>query len=157
MKKIILVITLIVPVGIFVFLRFFGKNEFSIPVYYENANDIPNIGCGITYTTPYQVADSTLTNIGWLGKPVLIVNDISGNARQGLKRLNEDLPNEVQMIFLADSTKYHRLYRCDLLLQNPLNLVLLDDQRRIRGYYDYHDREEVDRLIVELKILLKKY
>jgi len=34
---------------------------------------------------------------------------------------------------------------------------LLDDQRRIRGYYDPQSREEVDRLIVELKILLKKY
>lgn len=158
MKKIILVITLIVPVGIFIFLRFFGKNEFAIPVYYENAIDIPNTGCGRSYSATYQVADSTLTNIGWSGKSVLIVNDSSSTVHLGLKRLNEELPNEVQLIFLPDSEAYpSQLFRCDFLLQKPMNTVLLDEQRRIRGYYDYKDREEVDRLILELKILLKKY
>jgi len=34
---------------------------------------------------------------------------------------------------------------------------LIDDQKRIRGYYKIGFRDEMDRLEVELKILLKKY
>jgi len=35
-------------------------------------------------------------------------------------------------------------------------MLLLDNQRRIRGIYAIHDFEEIDRLILEVKILLKK-
>jgi hypothetical protein len=33
-------------------------------------------------------------------------------------------------------------------------VVLVDNQEQIRGYYDITDREETDRLIVEIKILI---
>jgi len=36
------------------------------------------------------------------------------------------------------------------------NLLLLDNKHRIRGSYEIHDFEEIDRLILEVKILLKK-
>jgi hypothetical protein len=35
-------------------------------------------------------------------------------------------------------------------------MLLLDNQQRIRGSYAIHDFEEIDRLILEVKILLKK-
>jgi len=35
-------------------------------------------------------------------------------------------------------------------------ILLLDNQQRIRGSYAIHDFEEIDRLILEVKILLKK-
>lgn len=35
------------------------------------------------------------------------------------------------------------------------HLVLVDSERRIRGYYNVMDLEEVDRLVIEMKILLK--
>jgi hypothetical protein len=34
------------------------------------------------------------------------------------------------------------------------HLVLLDDEKRIRGYYNLNDFDDVDRLILEIKILL---
>jgi hypothetical protein len=78
--------------------------------------------------------------------------------QKGLLRLDEELSAEVQTIFLTEKSDYlNEIFTCDLLLQKPWTTVLLDDQRRIRGYYDPTSREEVDRLIVELKILLKKY
>jgi hypothetical protein len=43
------------------------------------------------------------------------------------------------------------------LLEGPRQAVLIDSQRRIRGFYDLRNRDEVDRLRVELKILLEKY
>jgi hypothetical protein len=36
-------------------------------------------------------------------------------------------------------------------------VTIVDNQNRIRGYYDATDRDEVDRLIVEIKIILKQY
>jgi hypothetical protein len=46
---------------------------------------------------------------------------------------------------------------CVFFLKEPYNSVLIDDQKRIRGYYKLGDRAEMDRLEVELKILLKEY
>ena len=47
--------------------------------------------------------------------------------------------------------------KCIFLLNQPNQTVLMDKERRIRGFYDLRLRDEVDRLRVELKILLKKY
>ena len=158
MKKILLIIALLFPIGVFVFLRFFGKNEFSIPVYYEKGVDNPPTSCNRNYQVPYQVSDSLLINLGWSGRPVLIVADTSQSVQKGLMRLDEELSAEIQTIYLSGDRDYSdQVFMCDLLLQKPWTTVLLDDQRRIRGYYDPNAREEVDRLIVELKILLKKY
>jgi len=44
-----------------------------------------------------------------------------------------------------------------LILQPPANLVVVDESNRIRGQYDAADRDEMDRLILEMKIMLKQY
>jgi hypothetical protein len=43
------------------------------------------------------------------------------------------------------------------MVHAPRNVVLVDNKKRIRGYYAIGSREETDRLIVEMEILLKKY
>lgn len=156
MKKVILIIALLFPIGVFVFLRFFGKNEFAIPVYFESGIEAIPTACNRNYQSPYRVSDSLLKNFGWSGKPVLIVADTA--VQSELTRLDEELGAEIQTIYLSGEANYlDQVLRCDLLLQKPWTTVLLDDQRRIRGYYAPNTREEMDRLIVELKILLKKY
>lgn len=67
-----------------------------------------------------------------------------------------------QEIELAEPTK--EVLQCALLFSpaetpygvEPNQLVLLDSQRRIRGYYQATDRKEVDRLIQEIQILNKE-
>ena len=156
MKKVILIVALLFPIGVFIFLRFFGKNEFSIPIYYESGMvDIPS-KCNQSYTTPYHVSDTTLLKFGWKSGVVLIAKDT--NAQSTLAKLDEDLRAQIQILFLVEQSDYlEEFLTCDLLLRKPSTTVLLDDQRRIRGYYDLQTREEFDRLEVELKILLKKY
>ena len=44
-----------------------------------------------------------------------------------------------------------------LAMREQFDLVLLDNEGTIRGQYVSDDREEMDRLITELSILLKKY
>ena len=44
---------------------------------------------------------------------------------------------------------------CELVMDDiDDRVVLVDNQEQIRGYYDITDREETDRLIVEIKILI---
>ncbi len=158
MKKIILILALLVPIGIFIFLKFFGKNEFTIPVYFENGVDQPLAGCNRVYDSPYLVSASVLNTVGWNGRPVLLSADSSGVVQKALMNLEEGISNKIQSLFLKGERDYlNELLACDLLLKSPWKVVLIDDQRRIRGYYDPADRDEVDRLIVELKILLKQY
>jgi hypothetical protein len=157
MKKAILIIALVVPIGIFIFLKFFGKNEFSIPVYYETGVDNPPGNCKRNYSSSYTVSDSLLSLIGWKGTPTLIVADSSRAIQLGLSRVDGEFKNEIQVIYPDNKIDLDEFYTCDLLLQKPWSLVLLDDQRKVRGYYDLEHRDEADRLIVELKILLKKY
>jgi len=157
MKKAILIVALVVPIGIFIFLKFFGKNEFSIPVYYEAGVDDPPGSCKRNYDSPYLVSDSLLSIVGWKGEATLIVADSSRAIQLGLARVDGEFKNEIQVIYPNNKIELDEFYTCDLLLQKPWSLVLLDDQRKVRGYYDLEHRDEADRLIVELKILLKKY
>jgi len=158
MKKLILILGLLLPIGIFLFLGLFGKNEFSIPVYYKNGVDNIPPSCARSYKSPYLVSDSLLKTLGWKGDAVLLMADTSHAGQPGLERLKKEVGTDVQVIFPAIiSENYSEIYTCDLFLEKPWTVVLVDNQRRIRGYYAPETREEVDRLIVELKILLKQY
>ena len=56
-----------------------------------------------------------------------------------------------------DSVVWSSLRQCDLVL-TPLDnrVVLIDEENRIRGYYNIMEREETDRLVLELRILQSK-
>ena len=49
------------------------------------------------------------------------------------------------------------LKKCVFFLKDRYDLVLVDRAGLIRGEYISDDREEVDRLLMELAILFKKY
>jgi hypothetical protein len=159
MKRVILFLAFIFPISIFIFLRYFGKNEFTIPVYYEEGVDSFPDGCTVNPTTPYQVSDVTLNSLGWNGSVVLIVSDTTSEAQRNLSKMIDDSGlDKLQLIIHSDADSvFGKFCRCDLLLEKPWTAVLLDEQRRIRGYYAPNSREELDRLSVEIKILLNKY
>jgi hypothetical protein len=76
----------------------------------------------------------------------------------GIVKITEDSAQ------LAPTTKWfqrdevEKMKTCVLLLQPTANAVVLDRAgRRIMGQYDITDLDEADRLILELKILFKKY
>jgi hypothetical protein len=48
------------------------------------------------------------------------------------------------------------LKSCVLLLSSPNDIVLFNNQGIIYGQYSSDDRDEIDRLIIELAIILKK-
>jgi hypothetical protein len=157
MKRLILVLALVLPIGIFIFLRYFGKNEFTIPVYYEQGVEINQSDCNRNYSVPYIVADSVLRKIGWQNKPLLIVTDSLQINSSAFVRLIDEFKQKVEIKLPGNGNEFQSIYLCDLLMQAPWTVVLIDEQRRIRGYYAPNSREEIDRLKTEMDILLKNY
>ena len=160
-KSIYLLLALILPIGVFVFLRMFGKNEFTIPVYYEQGVTDIQPSCAYTYPVPYAIPDSIMQRIGWAADEsvVLLVADTSTVVNIGLKRLQEEFEStDFQLVYQSGKyASWDHWYSCFFFLKRPWSAVLIDSEKRIRGYYAPNSREEVDRLIVEMKILLKQY
>jgi len=162
-KIIYLFLALLLPVLIFLFLKKFGKNEFNIPTYYQHGVDSLNAICGTHYVQPYQLADSVLQQAGWEGRPTsLFVFQREVMANKEFKRALESFDQKEFQVVEADSQKMSkagaaRWSSCVFMVHAPRNVVLVDNKKRIRGYYVIGSREETDRLIVEMEILLKKY
>jgi hypothetical protein len=159
-KLIYLFLALLLPIGVFVFLRTFGKNEFSIPVYYETEMPEYPASCQFSYGTPYAIPDSVLFTAGWNGESVaLIIADPSPEVMKNMKHLDEEFKSsDFQRIYpYQDSAKWDVWCSCFFFLKKPWSVVLVDSEQKIRGYYAPNSREEMDRLTVEMKILLKQY
>ena len=162
-KFIYLFLALLLPGLIFLFLKKFGKNEFAIPTYYQHGVDSLNAICGTHYGQPYQLPDSVLRKVGWEGKPALLVlfqKEVLANNEY--KRIVESFDQKEFQVVVVDSREMgealsSRWSSCVFMVLAPRNVVLVDREKKIRGYYSIGSREEADRLILEMEILLKKY
>lgn len=154
-KAIFLFLALLLPVTVFVFLKLFGKNEFAVPAFYQDK--APVTECQFEYKAPYQVADSVMR---------LLHSDVDADLyllhfSQLSSRMQQEINlNEVGMVDATriwDTSQRAHLRKCILAVPKSEDLILVDKEGKIRGYYLSTDREEVDRLLMELEILLKKY
>lgn len=161
LKKIVyLFLALLLPIGVFLFLRAFGENEFSIPVYYETEMPEYPTSCQFSYSIPYTIPDSILQTTGWKGESVaLLIADTSPEVIKNMKHLDEEFKStDFQKIYpYQDAAQWDSWCTCFFFLKKPWSVVLIDQARKIRGYYAPNSREEMDRLTVEMKILLKQY
>ncbi|MBL7863046.1 MAG: hypothetical protein JNJ65_17925 [Cyclobacteriaceae bacterium] len=158
-KIIYLLVALLMPGIIFVFLKFFGKNEFTIPVYYEQGVAEVAGTCAYRYPTPYRVPDSIMSRVRKDGEPevVLVIANPSNQIKANLSRLKEQV-NDYHVSFASEAElPWDAWFGCFFFLHKPWSAVLIDSENQIRGYYDPETREEVDRLAVEMKILLMQY
>jgi protein SCO1/2 len=202
-KILILVLTLTFPVIIYLFLTFYGSNEFDLPVYFETKNELCDGFKPIGQVEDqlisqkqivYQLRDILRDNINIVHFP-------------DLEKDNQQLVNELGRLLLTFSTEenvtVHALYKkkviagSDFLMDNgnvanyelgttfydklvdcyialptkkwaddhpaemvveaSRSLVLIDRNGRIRGYYDGEETKDIDRLILEIRILMTKY
>jgi hypothetical protein len=162
-KKILfLFLALLLPICIFLFLKIFGKNEFDVPPLHQQGAAPSPQHCRVSYTVPYTLPDSVMTLISTpAAKATLFIVNFSGSESVLDRVREENGEGEVQIIspqaLATDPVTLRYLKNCILLLPEPHDLVLVDSQKRIRGYYTSADREEIDRLLVEVNIILKKY
>ena len=163
-----LVVTLLLPVMIFTFLKLFGNNKFDVEIMYlegvpERYQNECSIGSG-----QYAVSDFVLDQ----GKGLKIVafdNDAEALELKNISiRLSELFKETISFRVLSTVGKesvfyktisvsvedYRKYVSCNFILEDLNKLVLLDSKNRIRGYYS-RDLDEIDRLIVEMKILLE--
>lgn len=196
----LLLVTLAVPVIIFLFLRGFGVNHYTVPVFYEQGIPADTSEC-LPENQPHIVDFSYFTS-GLLSEPEgkiyegklsiidVDINPAGGLSKPGypLKRVEDHFDREkgVQFIVIRpitgsgpdkqssndDRFKYifgtkdqvTAFARCSLVLldypdhveDSTRRFVLVDRQGKIRGYYPVSDFDEVDRLILEMKIILKE-
>jgi len=182
-KPILLFLALGLPVAVFVFLKFFGKNEFVVPVLFEDGMSTPE-GCELfRYDVPYSIPDTVLAKFAWNSNDSisLVVFSDTTNAEQQeqsiqLNRIFTEFHSDnFKIILLSESSRSEQtefknvrlvmvrelqessVRSCVFLLKPTDNTVLLDSKKRIRGQYNTANREDVDRLIMEIKIILKKY
>jgi protein SCO1 len=173
-KFIYLFLALALPGLIFVFLKKFGKNEFTVPVYFETGVIADSI-CNFSSSGPYQLADSIIQKVGFKpsakGKLAIVypfVKDDLTEVNRIIDKYKMDsadfvilsgVPNnpksDIRTVFL-DYNDFGNIVMCGLRVHEPWSIVLLDERNQIRGFYD-GSRGEMDRLDLELSILLKKY
>lgn len=166
-KKIVyLFIALLLPIAVFLFLKFFGKNEFAVTPLFQSEKELPSGNCAYSYDVPYTIPDSVFSLLRIQSRSELVVV-IFAAASAGEE--DDRLVNRVQDGFLYDpvefrwisedtsAVRWDLIRRCVFLLPDGINVVALDRKGRIRGQYDGHSLEEMDRLTVELKVILRKY
>jgi hypothetical protein len=157
-KGLFLFLALLLPVAVFVFLKFFGKNEFEVPLIYANGVSDAPAECGLEYPVPYVLHDSLMLKLR-AEETSMLVLDFSGQSSTEMQVVRDEFAKDKVMIKSASSINFadEKFVReCVLLLKNPNEIVLIDSKNQIRGYYQ-NSREEIDRMILEIKILLKKY
>ena len=179
LKWLFLFLLIGLPVGIYLFLQSFGDNHFDIPIYFENGLE-PIEGCAldtnqsqyavefffdgendieqskaIVYGSKIGKSQNVRTNLLTLlnrqaGTDMLYISLVSDS----LKLL--EFGNYNHAITVFDSLHIIEPFiRCGLRVNsnNSSTLVLVDKNRRVRGYYDPSELKEVDRLNTELEIL----
>ena len=184
-KVIFLILLLALPIAIFLFLKSFGRNEFNIPVYYEQGREDSLLTICPGNTTQYTVNNPAIPQGGikvvhfeQSGGTVLQTRfeqlervqevfyddaEISLNTFLNERSISQkDITDDNKRIrFLTrfwkintlDSVSWANLKDAMVMAEPDNRVILVDDQNRIRGYYNILERDEMDRLILELRIL----
>jgi hypothetical protein len=202
-KILILTFVLLIPAAIYIFLRMFGQNEFTLPVYHEESTVESTYPVDMYHPNPHEIpfqdvfdSQGKLIDKELLSGRILVLDMVS--AKNDVIRRNHQIKRVVNVFHNEDSLLFVRLFQKkdqngiameDINLQKHANvmicfaeietikdmssryleipvhedginsgdqLILFDTHRRIRGYYNIDDFEEIDRLILEIKILLKQ-
>lgn len=193
-KTIILVLTLGLPVAIYLFLQGFGENQYALPVFPEGPVTVE--GC-VAIEESYVVKKLTCGDLEVvvLGDGIDYLFHFPATSGEALSREMNEMRRAVEQtteasfklltftgeaqfdawnelaeaqagdkywaVSMACGGDFGTMKNCQLLLplaelkfpDTQSRLVLVDSRGRVRGFYVPSDREEIDRLMVELEIL----
>jgi protein SCO1 len=174
-KVVIMISVLLAPIFVFLFLKKFGANEFELPIYYLEGNPITECSGG---TQQHKISLEAINNYS-IKLPVLfyVASSSQNEYYSDLNNVLEKYPKvNIRELSAADDKvsegdktsinltpeNFLHFINCELVLgeNKPLTTavvnkyVLIDTERRIRGYYLVDNLDEIERLDVELDILL---
>lgn len=166
-KTIFLILLIATPITIIVFLHSFGNNRFDIPIYYSNGVFEREPPCEISKDQHFV---PKVNNLEYKNHLSILHFSAGREVRNANKytfaRLCEAKNEIIQLIFI-NKQQDELLNHCDLpdvklediqsvmdcsFMANWNELVLIDGNARIRGYYNL-DRKDIDRLFTEIEIL----
>ena len=159
-KALFLFLALILPICIFLFLKFFGRNEFDVkPLFWDSPPETDSSCPDVA--VPYVVHDSIRSQLlsGNDSLVVIAFNDETDiDAANQIKRIKDETANlPISLLTLSGSERHLFWKNCVLFLKGPVDMAVVDRQGRLRGQYILADREDVDRLLTEVSIILKRY
>jgi hypothetical protein len=159
-KKILfLFLAFLLPICVFLFLRIFGKNEFAVEPLYQDVMPEVSSNCP-PVSLPYRLSKSIVKDFllpgDSLGLIYFILPAPDKDSQNQLARIKEKFEHYPVSIIDPDSTVIHS-QACLFFIKAPYDLVLIDHKGLVRGQYVSDDREDVDRLITEVDIILKRY
>ena len=166
-KIFLLLVVFAIPVLIFLFLKFYGENKFDVPVYHAEGVKAEFAECQFpTDTFKVPMTDTHLER----ANVTIFFQESDGFTSNDLvnasSRLRAVFPEDISFsahgfakvsgvdIILSDTSHFYKLMHCKFVTDTINQFILHDYDGLIRGYYGY-ELEEVDRLIVEIKILLE--
>ena len=157
-KGFILLFSLLFPIIVFLFLKFYGQNEYELSVYNSSCSEIIDeyIINDFNRKNNIRIVDIRLTN-----NDILVdnyINKLGINDQIEVITLSNKLRNLNWLNLVVDEVLIERLSGC---IQNEYLeksfILLLDKQNRVRGHFYSADRKEIERLDVEIDILLLEY
>jgi hypothetical protein len=159
-KVMLLIVAFLLPIGIFIFLKTFGKNEFDVPPLYADEAPVVQSGC-VSPRLPYRLPPGIVDSLHFENDSLVLVmfGTPDKTAQTQLKRVTDEFKDDaLHQKIIASAVPYGLAWKqCIFFLNEPYDLALVDRSGAIRGQYTANDREEVDRLLTELTIILKKY
>lgn len=158
-KTIFLFLALVLPIAIFIFLKLFGRNEFAVhPLFIDKVPALE--GCSGVTNLPYHIPDSIGDQLSISQDSLTIVffGEMERESDNQYKRVEDETSGDpVHITRLGDNARFTYWKRCVFFLKDSLDVVAVDRNGTIRGQYVSADREDIDRLLTEVTIMLKKY
>ena len=153
-KGFILLFLLLFPVVIFLFLKFFGDNEYKLSIYESSCLTLIK---KIDVDGYLDLKRFKIFDIRFKEKNVLVDNYIKKlNIDKEIEiiTLSEQLRNLDWMNYVVDKSVIDKLSSCvDIDVIENSFILLIDDENNLRGFYNSTDRKEIERLDVEIDIL----
>ena len=157
-KGFILLFSLLFPIIVFLFLKFYGQNEYELSVYNSSCSEIIDEYIINDFNRKNNIR---LVDIRMTDNDILVdnyINKLEINDQIEVITLSNKLRNLNWLNIVIDEVLIERLSEC---IQNEYLdksfILLLDKQNRVRGHFYSADRKEIERLDVEIDILLLEY
>ena len=131
----------------------------SVPPLYTESYPDGTKECGVSVTLPYHIPDHVKSSLFLSQDSLILVHfgELTTGGEKQLERVSNEYGKAIKLQRIPASDSAMHLKNCVFFLKDRYDLVLVDRVGLIRGEYISDDREEVDRLLMELAILFKKY
>ena len=157
-KGFILLFSLLFPIIVFLFLKFYGQNEYELSVYNSSCSEIIDeyIIKDFNSKNNIRIVDVRMTD-----NDILVdnyINKLEINDEIEVITLSNKLRTLNWLNIVVERGLIERLSGCiDNEYFDKSFVLLLDKQNRVRGHFYSADRKDIERLDVEIDILLLQY